>query len=200
MCWNASVSLNTYALGLFASSLSLYNGDSNIRGFIFYNSIVIIQLIEYFIWSKTFSNRLLSQIMLLVLISQPFLNILKIEKRPDLVPYLLTGYILFIVIVYTTIIPLNTVDFSSVPSKNGHLSWNWLNWNIYILVIWYAFLSARWIIDNMYITLVVITIFLIVSIILFKETKTYGSMWCWIVNIVSFYLILRVFYNDFCKI
>lgn len=200
MCWNASVSLNTYALGLFASSLSLYNGDSNIRGFIFYNSIVIIQLIEYFIWSKTFSNRLLSQIALFVLISQPFLNILKIEKRPDLVPYLLAGYILFIVIVYTTIIPLNTIDFSSVPSKNGHLSWNWLNWNIYILVIWYAFLSARWIIDNMYITLVVITIFLIVSIILFKETKTYGSMWCWIVNIVSFYLILRVFFNDFCKI
>jgi hypothetical protein len=200
MCWNASVSLNTYALGLFASSLSLYNGDSNIRGFIFYNSIVIIQLIEYFIWSNTFSNRLLSQIMLFVLISQPFLNILKIEKRPDLVPYLLAGYILFIVIVYTTLIPLNTVDFSSVPSKNGHLSWNWLNWNIYILVIWYAFLSARWIIDNMYITLVVITIFLIVSIILFKETKTYGSMWCWIVNIVSFYLILRVFHNDFCKI
>jgi hypothetical protein len=200
MCWNASVSLNTYALGLFASSLSLYNGDSNIRGFIFYNSVVIIQLIEYFIWSKTFSNRLLSQIMLFVLISQPFLNILKIEKRPDLVPYLLAGYILFIVIVYTTLIPLNTVDFSSVPSKNGHLSWNWLNWNIYILVIWYAFLSARWIIDNMYITLVVITIFLIVSIILFKETKTYGSMWCWIVNIVSFYLILRVFHNDFCKI
>lgn len=200
MCWNASVSLNTYALGLFASSLSLYNGDSNIRGFIFYNSIVIIQLIEYFIWSKTFSNRLLSQIALFVLISQPFLNILKIEKRPDLVPYLLAGYILFIVIVYTTIIPLNTVDFSSVPSKNGHLSWNWLNWNIYIIVIWYAFLSARWIIDNMYITLVVITIFLIVSIILFKETKTYGSMWCWIVNIVSFYLILRVFYNDLCKI
>ena len=200
MCWNASVSLNTYALGLFASSLSLYNGDSNIRGFIFYNSIVIIQLIEYFIWSKTFSNRLLSQIALFVLISQPFLNILKIEKRPDLVPYLLAGYILFIVIVYTTIIPLNTIDFSSVPSKNGHLSWNWLNWNIYILVIWYAFLSARWIIDNMYITLVVITIFLIVSIILFNETKTYGSMWCWIVNIVSFYLILRVFYNDFCKI
>jgi len=200
MCWNASVSLNTYALGLFASSLSLYNGDSNIRGFIFYNSILIIQLIEYFIWSKTFSNRLLSQIALFVILCQPILNIIKIERQPELVPYLLAGYLLFIIIVYTTLRPLNTIDFSSVPSKNGHLAWNWFDWNIYMIIIWYIFMSSRWIIDNMYFTLVVITIFLIVSIILFKETKTWGSMWCWLANVVSFYLILRVFYNDFCKI
>jgi hypothetical protein len=69
-----------------------------------------------------------------------------------------------------------------------------------MIIIWYIFMSSRWIIDNMYFTLVVITIFLIVSIILFKETKTWGSMWCWLANVVSFYLILRVFYNDFCKI
>lgn len=200
MCWSASVSLNTYALGLFASSLSYFNGDSNIRGFIFYNSIIIIQLIEFFIWSKTFSNRLLSQITLFVILCQPFLNILKIETQPELIPYLLIPYILFVVIVYTVVIPLNTVDFSSVPSKNGHLAWRWLDWNIYIIVIWYAFLSARWIIDNMYITIIVITIFLIASIILFHETKAWGSMWCWIVNVISFYLILRVFYRDFCKI
>jgi len=200
MCWNASVSLNTYALGLFASSLSLYNGDSNIRGFIFYNSILIIQLIEYFILSKTFSNRLLSQIALFVILCQPILNIIKIERQPELVPYLLAGYLLFIIIVYTTLRPLNTIDFSSVPSKNGHLAWNWFDWNIYMIIIWYIFMSSRWIIDNMYFTLVVITIFLIVSIILFKETKTWGSMWCWLANVVSFYLILRVFYNDFCKI
>lgn len=200
MCWNASVSLNTYALGLFASSLSLYNGDSNIRGFIFYQSIILIQLIEYFIWSKTFSNRLLSQIALFVILCQPILNIIKIERQPELVPYLLAGYLLFIIIVYTTLRPLNTIDFSSVPSKNGHLAWNWFDLNIYMIIIWHAFLSARWIIDNMYFTFIIITIFLIVSVILYKETKTWGSMWCWISNVASFHLILRVFYNDFCTI
>lgn len=200
MCWNASVSLNTYALGLFASSLSLYNGDSNIRGFIFYQSIILIQLIEYFIWSKTFSNRLLSQIALFVILCQPILNIIKIERQPELVPYLLAGYLLFIIIVYTIVIPFNTIDFSSVQSKNGHLAWNWFDWNIYMIIIWHAFLSSRWIIDNMYFTFIIITIFLIVSVILFKETKTWGSMWCWISNVASFHLILRVFYNDFCTI
>ena len=200
MCWNASVSLNTYIFGLFASLFAYYNGVTNILGFIFYQSFIIIQLIEYFIWSKTFSNRLLSQIALFVILCQPIFNIVKIETLPEIIPYLLIAYFVFIIILYTIIIPLNTIQFSSVQSKNGHLSWKWLNWNIYIIVIWYLFLSLRWIIDKMHLTLILVTIFLIISIILFKETNTWGSMWCWISNIISFYFILAVFYKDFCKI
>jgi hypothetical protein len=200
MCWNASVSLNTYIFGLFASSFAYYNGVTNILGFIFYQSFIIIQLIEYFIWSKTFSNKLLSQIALFVILCQPIINIIKIETQPKFIPYLLVAYFIFIIILYTIIIPINTIQFSSVPSKNGHLSWKWLNWNIYIIAIWYAFLSLRWIIDKMYLTLIFVTIFLIISIILYKESNTWGSMWCWIANLISFYFILAVFYKDFCKI
>ena len=200
MCWNASVSLNTYIFGLFASSFAYYNGVTDLLGFILYQSFIIMQLIEYFIWSKTFSNRLLSQIALFAILCQPVLNILKIQSMPKLIPYLLVAYFVFIVIVYTIITPLNTLDFSSVPSKNGHLAWKWFTWNIYIIVIWYAFLSARWIIDKMYLILSFVTIILAVSVILYKETYTWGSMWCWLANAMSFYFILLVFYNDFCKI
>ena len=202
MCWSASVSLNTYAFGLFASVFAYYNGVTNFLGLIFYQSFIIMQLIEYFIWSKTFSNRLLSQIALFVVLCQPILNIIKIEKSPYLIPYILVAYFVFIGILYTVVIPLHTVDFSSVQSKNGHLAWNWLKWNIYIIAIWFAFLSARWIIDidKMFPTFIFVTIFLIISIILYKDTNTWGSMWCWIANALSFYFILRVFYNDFCKI
>lgn len=199
MCWNASVSLNTYIFGLFASSFAYYNGITNLLGLIFYQSFIIMQLIEYFIWSKTFPNRILSQIALFVILCIPIFNIIKIEKSPEWIPYILGGYLVFIVILYTAIIPLNTIEFSSVPSKNGHLSWKWLTWNIYIILIWYAFLSLRWIIDKMYPTLIFVSIFLIISIILYKETNTWGSMWCWICNIISFYFILLVFNKDFCK-
>ena len=99
------------------------------------------------------------------------------------------AYIIFIVILYTIIVPLNTIDFSTVPSKNGHLSWKWLNVNIYIIFIWYVFLSIRWIIDKEYLTL-----------IFYKDTNTFGSLWCWIAAILSFHLIFEVFYKDFCKI
>ena len=200
MCWSASVSINTYAFGLFASLFAYSNGVTNLLGFILYQSFIIMQLIEYFIWTKTFSNRLLSQIALFVVLCQPFFNILKIENKPEWIPYILVAYLAFIIILYTAVIPLNTIVFSSVPSKNGHLSWNWFKWNIYIIAIWYAFLSVRWIIDERYLLLAFVTIILVVSIILYKETYTWGSMWCWAANLMSFYFILLVFYRDFCKI
>ena len=59
MCWSASVSINTYAFGLFASLFAYSNGVTNLLGFILYQSFIIMQLIEYFIWTKTFSNRLI---------------------------------------------------------------------------------------------------------------------------------------------
>ena len=202
MCWNASVSLNTYIFGFFASLFSYVNrnvnGITSTQSLIFYHSIIIVQLIEYFIWSKTFSNMLLSQIAFLVIYLQPIFNITQINSRPELIPYLLFAYNVFVGIVYTFIIPLNTVDFSTVPSKNGHLSWNWLNVNIYIIFIWHAFLSSRWIIDKMYLQFIFTTVFLIATLILYKDTNTWGSLWCWIVNLVSFYLVLSVFYDELC--
>jgi hypothetical protein len=200
MCWSASVSLNTYALGLFASSLSYFNGITDIGGFVFYQSIILVQLIEYFIWSKTFSNRLLSQLLLIIILSQPIFNIIRIRTQPQLIPYLLLAYIVFIVVLFTVVVPLNTVDFSSVPSKNGHLAWNWLNMNIYVIILWNFFLSLYWIIDGNYLLFAIVSAFLIASVILYKETNTWGSMWCWVCNVISFYIILRVFYRDFCKI
>jgi hypothetical protein len=198
MCWNASVSLNTYIFGLFASLFSYYNGFGNILSVIFYQSIIIMQLIEYFVWTKAFSNKLLSQIGLFVIMCQPIFNIIKIEQSPQVIHYILAAYIIFIVILYTFIVPLNTVIFSTVPSKNGHLSWKWLDLNIYIIFIWYAFLSIRWIIDRMYLVLTIITALLIITLVLYKDTNTFGSMWCWTANIISLYLIFEVFYKNIC--
>ena len=200
MCWNASVSLNTYIFGLFASLFSYYNGYGNILSVIFYQSFIIMQLLEYFIWTKTFSNKLLSQIALFVILCQPIFNIIKIETYPKAIPYLLAAYLIFIIILYTLIIPIDTINFSTVSSKNGHLSWKWLNWNIYIIFIWYTFLSTRWIIDKMYMIFIVISVLLIITLILYKETNTFGSMWCWVANVLSIYLIFVVFYKDMCKI
>lgn len=199
MCWNASVSLNTFIFGAFASLFSYFNGNIKIIDVMCYLSIIIIQLIEYFVWSETFSNRLLSQIASLVIFCQPIFLILSIKKRPELIPYLLVAYIIFIIIVWIGIIVLYNIDFSMVPAENGHLAWKWLNFNLLVILIWHMFLSSRLIIDKMYITFILLTIFLIISIILYKDTQTWGSMWCWISNFASFMLILSVFYKDICS-
>jgi hypothetical protein len=199
MCWNASVSLNTFVFGVFALLFSYFNDDIRIIAVISYLSVIIMQLIEYFVWSKTFSNRLLSQIALLVIFLQPIFTIISIHKKQELIPYLLVAYILFMLIFACTI-SVNSIDFSMVQSKNGHLSWKWVSTNLFALIIWFIFLSSRWIIDEMYITLILITLLLIISIILYKDTQTWGSLWCWACNFISFYLILKVFYKDICKI
>ena len=100
MCWNASVSLNSYILGLFASLFSYFNGVSNIYLFIFFQTFISMQLIEYFTWSNTFSNRVLSQVALILIICQPLFSIINIKKLPNIIPYLLIAYIIFIVILY----------------------------------------------------------------------------------------------------
>jgi hypothetical protein len=175
MCWNASVSLNTFAFGAFASLFAYFNGEMKILSVMCYFSVIIIQLIEYFVWSGTFSNRLLSQIAFLVIIFQPIFSIISIEKKPELIPYLLIAYIIIIIIRNFTS-PINLIDFVMVPSKNGHLAWKWLNSNLLVILIWHMFLSSRLIIDKMYITFILLTIFLIISIILYKDTQTWGLL------------------------
>jgi uncharacterized membrane protein YfcA len=199
MCWNASVSLNTFAFGVFALLFSYFNDDIKIPVAISYLSIIIMQLIEYFVWSKTYSNSLLSQIALIVIFCQPIFQILSIEKKPELILYLLVAYIIFMLI-YACTTSFNNINFSMVPAKNGHLSWKWVSTNLLVLIIWFIFLSSRWIIDEMYIIYIFITIFLIISIILYKDNQTWGSLWCWACNLISLYLILKVFYKDICTV
>jgi hypothetical protein len=200
MCWNASVSLNTFVFGVFALLFSYFNDDIKIPVAISYLSIIIIQLIEYFVWSKTYSNSLLSQIAFLVIFCQPIFQILSIEKRPELIQYLLLTYFIFVIIVWTGIIYVTNIDFSMIPAENGHLAWKWLNCNLFIILIWYMFFASRLIIDKLYSTFTLLTIFLIISIILYKDTQTWGSMWCWVCNFSSLYLILKVFYKDICTV
>jgi uncharacterized membrane protein YfcA len=199
MCWNASVSLNTFVFGVFALLFSYFNDDIKIPVAISYLSIIIMQLIEYFVWSKTYSNSLLSQIALIVIFCQPIFQILSIEKKPELILYLLVAYIIFMLI-YACTTSFNNINFSMVPAKNGHLSWKWVSTNLLVLIIWFIFLSSRWIIDEMYIIYIFITIFLIISIILYKDNQTWGSLWCWACNLISLYLILKVFYKDICTV
>jgi hypothetical protein len=138
MCWNASISLNTFVFGVFALLFSYFNDDIKILAAVFYFSIIIMQLIEYFVWSKTFSNRLLSQIALIVIFFQPIFNIISIEKKQKIISYLLVAYIIFMLI-RANITSFNSIDFSMVPAKNGHLSWKWVNTDLLVLIIWIFF-------------------------------------------------------------
>jgi hypothetical protein len=198
MCWSASVSLNTYIFGLFACIFSYMNNRIKLPNLFFYQSFMIMQLIEYFVWKKQFSNKILSQIAYILIFSQPIFGILLIEnvklKYTSLICYLIFLIILFIVN------PWNSIEFKMEKASNGHLSWKWLKLSIPILIIWLIFLSLNTIIKKDYLSLLFFNISAVISYVLFYKTLTWGSLWCWISNFLAFYLIGDVFYNDFCSI
>ncbi len=65
MCWNATVSLNTFLFSFFAVNFAYFNNVINIYEYLFINSFISMQLIEYFTWKNLNNknlNRLLSQL------------------------------------------------------------------------------------------------------------------------------------------
>jgi len=189
MCWNANVSINTYIFGLFACLFALLNKKINITRFLFTQSWMSMQLIEYFIWSKSFSNRLLSQIAFVFIFSQPNHTTVKSLS--------LVGYLLFIVFLMI-LKPWSTIDFTTVQATNGHLSWKWLNYSKIVILIWFMFLFISLVVNKEWIKLSLITITAIISYVLYSKTLTWGSLWCWISNLFSLILIATVFYDDVC--
>jgi len=199
MCWNASVSINTYIFSTFACIFAYANNIINFSSLVFLQSVFIMQLFEYFVWSKAFSNRLLSQIGLGIIILQPIFSMLRMPSSNIYRQYLMSAYLLFIALLYTVITPLNKIDFRTVPHENGHLAWNWIPSNE-IAIIWVIFLLLPSLISGWYRGVFIGSVIFILTFLLYSDTKTWGSLWCWAANIIGFFLIIYVFWQDFCTI
>lgn len=194
MCWNASVSINTFLFSTFAVILAVGNNVLSPVQALFYMSFISMQFIEYLIWSKTFSNRNLSMISLLLIVSQPIFSLLCIKDKNLLFP-LLIGYSLFVVYILSR---WNTIDFRTIKSSNGHLSWKWLDFPVIGILIWMFFFFISFIINKTYLYLISGLIIVIACYVLFHETQTWGSLWCWISNAVAIILLYLVFSKDIC--
>lgn len=201
MCWNASVSLNTFLFSLFTIVLAVFNNVLSIPLAAYYLSFVSMQLVEYFLWKnidKIEYNTLWSKIALVVIILQPIMTILCIGYSDPIMWLMLTLYLLFILYVATVVKPFHTIDFSSERAENGHLRWNWLKFPLWVLVIWVGFVffeniyHHRWL-DAFWKICVVAIIYYT-----YIQSGTWGSMWCWIANAIAIYLLWRIFSKDIC--
>ena len=199
MCWNASVSLNTFLFSTSVATLGLYNSIFTVYTYLFVLSFIFMQLLEYFIWtylSNPRMNRLLSQCGLLLILSQPAFAMLSCEKTPWILPMLL-GYTAFLVVCFM-IKPWSSFDFRSIPAKSGHLSWKWsaFPWMLVYLYIFFHTLvyavEGKWLSYGFMIGLVGIIYYL------YHSDLTWGSMWCWISNGLAFYWLYLIFRKDWC--
>jgi hypothetical protein len=197
MCWNATVSLNTFLFSFFAVNFAYFNNIINIYECLFFYSFISMQLIEYFTWKHLHNkkiNRLLSQLgMLLVLIQPLFFILIPNNVKFNIKATLITLYVIFLVFHIGYLIKY---DYSMVKAPNGHLAWNWLNIPVFYIFIWLTFLLVILLYAKKYILFAINAIIFLAIYYTYYKTNTWGSLWCWIANGLAVLLIIRTFYNS----
>lgn len=195
MCWNQKISLNTFLFSLFGISFAYFNNIINIYGYLFYLSFVSMQLVEYFAWGNLNDkkmNRFLSQIGLFLIVIQPILFTLShyiIENKiKTAIIALYFMFVLFCVLYFP-------IDFSMNKAPNGHLAWNWLKFHPIIIFTWVACCFGLFLYQKRYFEFSVYLIIFLAIYYTYYKTNTWGSLWCWISNLLAVMLILQVFFD-----
>lgn len=210
MCWNQTVSINTFIIGV-AAILLAYINEYKWYFLVFVFSFIVIQLLEALIWTfldNTKMNMILTIAIFIIIIAQPFASILLLtDKNNGLRNKLWISYGVLIVGALLIILVSNKnigSQFKTIVSDNGHLSWRFFNLNnIFLIETIYAifFFGALLFFGN-YLILAVATVTLLLSLYYSRVDKTYATMWCWTANIVSLYIIVKIilFNNPWCKV
>ena len=194
MCWNASVSLNTFIFGLVCA---LYIGlftKYDKKLLLIALSISLMQLLEYFAWTNINNKKIiniLSYIGLFIIFLQVFL--LNLILTSGKIRVKLLSIMFFIILLYF-LIEFKNVNFTMKPGKNGHLIWYWLDipfiW-IFITIIFYIipFYYSPYRVGFYY-----SIISIIVSLYFYLKYKTWGTTWCYMSNIIWVYIIFKVLF------
>lgn len=198
MCWNQTVSLNTFLFSLFAILFAYFNNVIKFYEFIYLFSFISMQLVEYFTWKHLDNkkiNTILSQIaLLLIFIQIPLFIKSRYALKDNVKLSLIKLYILLSIIV---ILSFN-INFSMSKATNGHLAWNWLNFPTIIIIIWLSFILGLIFYEKRYLEFIIYFIIIFGIYYTYYKTNTWGSLWCWIANILALKLILQVFLKDIC--
>jgi len=218
MCWNADISINTFLFSCFALTfIYLTNTFTKYKTpsfdhplvYLFFGAVVSIQLIEFFVWRNLDNKRIntfLSKLISANVMIQPFLLMCMIES------VLLRNSILAIYVISVAIYRYYKVFYSPfvfhTSVKNGHLSWDWVQRKgiegIMQFIYLAFYVAALLLIQNPLICLFGL-VSMVVSFYFYFKDDTFGSMWCWVINLFFLYFIANILliqpffeYNSLC--
>lgn len=198
MCWNQYVSINTFLFGIFTlcfikmnNTYSDYKIDffKNEYAYLFVLSIVLMQLIEFFLWRNIHNksiNHNLSILGFILLVVQPITSLYLIKDisfRNQLV--MIYGIIAFIYVLYN----FQTTYIHTAISPRGHLTWNWTQYTRLPISFYLFFLFFPFLYNKHYISLIFLFIFFA---LIYYIGKGYGSLWCLFVNSIFIYFLLEL--------
>jgi hypothetical protein len=209
MCWNAEVSLNTFLFSSVALLIVWYTNTytqyktplfDNPLAYVAFFSIISMQLVEFFLWrnlDNLYWNRVFSSIGLVVLFLQPLLLLLLVTNPGILLP--IWTFVFCIVTVY--MLGIQSVAPYTSKDRSHHLTWKWLHFPeriihtiraIFLVTIAYALFRLQ-----EYVLLVFGFCMLMYSFYWFYVSKSWASVWCWIINGYFLWILIRLL--CFCK-
>ena len=199
MCWNASVSLNTFLFSLFVIILAYIHNYST-KSLLLFLSIILIQLDEFFLWTyldnKTL-NMYFSIIGLAIISIQPLAAIMILSKSHNR-DVLLFLYLIFILsCIYFVLQQDWEKFFTTSVANNKHLYWHWLPESIFFLLMYLFLLTAPFYLSKIHYGFIFAVTTLLISIYYYFTEHTFGSMWCWFTNAYAFYLLTKIIFLYF---
>jgi len=201
MCYNETISLNTFVFSMAVMAFIYYNNEytqykiktfQNKYVYLFFISIVSIQLVEYFLWKSIKTGnvrmneiasvfgwlfiRILHPVAFISLLDNTFLRNLLV------VSYLISLFIF-------TMFFRKPIDFFT-SVKDGHLFWHWLYGEkiecliyglVYFAFLVPSFMKMPWLLGIAMIYFIYLY---------FHRNNNWTSMWCWSINLTFiFYLV-----------
>ena len=146
-------------------------------------------------------NTYLSMLGLLLVWLQLFLGLLLVDKHREI---LLGVFFVFSCVVYLYKSTYNPFHFKTVVAENGHLSWEWLRVvgvERIFLVIGLLFYAIPFANTNA----ILGALLFILAYLFYKKDNTYGSMWCWLINVLLLKTVIDILlvqpfyeYNGLC--
>jgi len=220
MCWNEDISLNTF-LFVCVSLIFIFVSNTytkyktptfdNPLVYLLLFAVASMQLVEFFLWrnlKNNYMNEILSIIGAYVIILQQIIIMLIIPNSTFRYSMLFL-YALFIIAfrtLYTKI--FNTYYFHTSVGKNGHLSWNWMNYKG-VDNMWLGLGLLFYIIPLLLLNKPLLAFFMIstmfLSLFFYLKYNTFGTMWCWGINLFLLYFVIDILliqpyceYNSLC--
>jgi hypothetical protein len=188
MCWNAEVSLQSFAIGALGILFAALTGRS-LPFLLFYATIVGMQLVEYVVWEYGLNDATVNYYASLagttLLMLQPVASLLTLRSPTGLIAlYVLLGGIYHLVRAAVDKQPARE-RYRMTKGPDGHLAWHWLKTDPvarFGLAIYFIFLLFPLVATRQMDYLLIVLVTLGVSLVGFGANRTWGSMWCWIVN------------------
>lgn len=199
MCWNAEVSLQSFMIGAIGIVVA-YVYKFPLPFLFFFMTIILMQLVEYVVWSNyndkdiNFYGSVGASFLLFL---QPLAAISTLPKNLA-IPFSM-AYLALYCLTLLFVLNVSTLreTYRMYRAENGHLAWNFLKRDIQSIpqyLVYFFFLFVPFLISKDFAIIALALITLSLSLFTFFTHNTWGSMWCWIINIgFPFVAISQIF-------